>query len=385
MWSLRPLSRVTHLHLINLIPRTAILELLSGDSKHTEGPHPISHLRLSMLHSDTLHGFGEYIKWRRSFDQWDALPALERNRYGVQPPERPRVPVRMFEAQETLYTLAVQAGKMPHFRRLLLELVELAPLPVPEDLPLLDEEERSAASIDGSTDAGGAVTTTNHPAGAPASLDEAQMLAEEAERNRTAHRDLYWIDTRDGKEALQTLFDESRQQALAEQESGNPSSGRVGRGEASNSKGDRARRSAVEVRIVAPRPGGWDRNECRAEFEAQVEACSYAHSQAQGHDLADAQSSSGSGPSDLFDDGDDGTCFSDPDLFALAERRPWLSYDGARRPDWASAGGQGGTTGSDGRQSAEDWRDPQRTWWTGSLPRYDASARDGHAEADTQT
>jgi hypothetical protein len=297
----------------------------------------------------------------------------------------------MFEAQETLYTLAVQAGKMPHFRRLLLELVELAPLPVPEDLPLLNEEERSAASIDGSTDAGGAVTTTNHPAGAPASLDEAQMLAEEAERNRTAHRDLYWIDTRDGKEALQTLFDESRQQVLAEQDSGNASSGRVGQGDASsgrvgqgdasNNQGGRARRPAVEVRIVAPRPGGWDRNECRAEFEAQVEACSY--NQGGGHDRADAQTSSGSGPSDLFDDGDDGTCFSDPDLFTLAERRPWLSYDGARRPDWASAGGQGGTARSDGGKSVEDWRDPKRTWWTGSLPRYDASSRDGHTDGNT--
>lgn len=238
---------------------------------------------------------------------------------------------------------------MPSLKRLVLELGELPRLSEPEDTPLLGNEIAS----DAATDAEGGLVTTNHAFDAPVHAtdglgddQDTADLVNDAGRARTAERDAYWIETRVGKEALQTLFDECRstQDGISE-------------------KGSSLRNEQtqplprVEVRIVAAKPGGWDQNECRQDFDAQVQACIATPRRLGDEALHEVSTPQTSPPVGL----DDGTCFSDPDVFWLAAHRPWLSYDGARRSDFDPL--EGG-----------DWRKPnaQGAWWTGSLPRFDA-------------
>lgn len=336
---MRPFSRVTHIHFINLIPRDPIVKVLSGHG--AEERHPIQVIRISQLQSEALQHFAEYIRWRRASELWDRQSSAERKRqFG--PPERPRGPARRFEAQETLFALAMASTKMPSLSRFVLELGELARLPDPEDAPLPG---RGTAS-EGSTESTGSFLTTNHAYEAPVAIQAAESeeqeireLISDAERTRTAARDAYWIETRLGKEALQSLFEECRSGKAADSQS-----------QGLGLEPDLASLTPlphVEVRIVAPRPGGWNHNECRQDFESQVQACRVEELRK---------------PQARGDDGyDDGTCFSDPDVFWLAEHRPWLSYDGARRSDFDPS-------------KETDWRRPngEGSWWTGSLPRYDA-------------
>lgn len=351
MYSLRPLSMVTHLHFINLVPRDPILDFLGGTSRQSDPstPHPIQVLRISQLHAESLHDFADYIQWRHASEQWESQPWEVRRRQmttGAPPPERPRGPTRRFEAQETLLTLARHSCKMPSFRRLVLELGELQRLPEPEDLPLLGAE--MTASADATTTPQGSLATTN------ASLDPnatsfdsggdtqaRTAMRIEAERSRTAPRDAYWIEVRAGKEALQDLFRHCRSESTMASSDPLPD---------------------VEVRVVAPKPGGWDQNECRQDYEAQAQAC---------HALPSTGYVNQSGPHVWSEgDEDDGTCFSDPDVFWLAEQRPWLSYDGPRREGWTGQGGDWRPLAAE--QGVVEGR-LGGAWWTGSLPRFDAA------------
>lgn len=314
MYILRPLSRLTHLNLINLIPRNALISLLTGSSPHsdpTQTSPPLTHLRLSQLHHETLHDFGAYISWRRSSEKWDRLSTSERTR---DPPPRPSVPARRFEAQETLYALATASDKMRNFKRLTLELNALPPLPEPEHVPLLGQPSPQPPAAFGQI--GDDVGFDNGSAASPL------LVIEEAERTRTAVRDAYWIDVRDGKEALAGLFHTTRS------------------GGSNNTNSD-AHFTPIDIHIVAPRPGGWNRSECQKEFEATVAACQMPPEE-------------------------DSTCHEDPDVFCLGERRPWLTYQGTAKDKWKQ----------DTKADVDQWQAhvKDQCWWDGLLPRFDAAA-----------
>ncbi|CAO1619577.1 unnamed protein product [Parajaminaea phylloscopi] len=354
LYNLAPLSRVTHLHCINLIPRDPILRLLSGQG--SQRSHPIQVIRLSQLYSEALQDFADYVRWRRDSEHWDSQVqtqgARPRNGGGEGPPSRPKGPARRFEAQETLYALATASHKMTSFRSLVLELGELSRLPEPEDIPLLSERASTETADQTPSDSSADDPSFEAPVVTSMSVDldgqaEMRELINDAERTRTATRDAYWIDTRAGKEALQALFDECRSRPMNGDSASSTSSTATGTAMAA---GLPVSVSRVEVRIAAPKPGGWDQNECRQDFESQVQACQAESSLSPDVDHLNTTL-----------DVDDGTCFSDPDVFWLAENRPWLSYDGEHRSDYDP------TLGA-------DWRRPdgKGTWWTGVLPRYDA-------------
>lgn len=331
MWNLKPLSELTHLHFINLIPKTPILQMLAGTHPvHSEpGPSTVTHIRLSQLHPDALMNFELYVDYRRAFDEWEALPPTRRR----DPPLRPvGVPTKRFEAQETLFTLATSVATMPAFKCLLLELGELGSLDAPHYI-------RGLYAAYDEVDISGQDTTIG-----PSHLQIAAAMPDPAHeallaRSRTAPRDEYWMLTRMGKETLQDLFNETRSAAVAASDSDDQSSTRL---------------PPIEVRVVAPRSGGWDQNEMRQDFEAQVLACERQSRRRTPH--LTCPSSEEAHPLG------DGTCYSDMDVFWLAQHRPWLGYEGRRRRDWDGKG---------------DWREVSEAmtdWWTGRLPRFDAAA-----------
>lgn len=141
--SLAPLSQLTHLHLIKIVPPPALISYLVGEQINADeqgnvpssiqaGLSPretLECLRLSLLPPDALVEFAAYIRWRKA---WKAYEQLSPQQQAHQPaPRAPRGPARRFAVQEALYDLAVHSSRLPRLRLVLLELSPLGPLPSP--------------------------------------------------------------------------------------------------------------------------------------------------------------------------------------------------------------------------------------------------------------
>lgn len=195
----------------------------------------------------------------------------------------------------------------------------------------------------------------------PSTADEAaQRLRVELERDRTAVRDAYWMEVRDGRELLAELFAKARAEAKL---------------------------GAVEIRIVAPRPGGWDPGEQRADFHAQAAASSHSSSSTGTEKAAPASAAHAYShdealypnaltlPSALLAtslDAGDATSFSDPDVFTLAQTRPFLGYAASSSSRRGSANSSPGIGVGPGEKEARPQVPVKQLWWTGVLPRVNA-------------
>ncbi|CEH17721.1 hypothetical protein CBOM_04115 [Ceraceosorus bombacis] len=386
--SLAALREVTHLHLIKMHFDPALVQLPVGTFEEaTDGhvprardhtlaladsapplavrPSNLAQLRLSQVPADGLCNFA--VRCANLY-----LPEESRRRL--------RVSKRVNDFQESLVQLARCSAKMPSFGRLLIELGELGAL----DEPIWAQREmRHSQGWETSSRSSSPATrglTQPHieqmsdtDPGVLASLDlpanialtDAEVAAQqqqqteedaELERDRTAYRDTYWMDVREGKEALVELFRQQRSSVRDASGSVLPD---------------------LEVRIVAPRPGGWDRHEARNEFLASAAAChprTHAPShRSSGSDPIEPSSAASSSAAD-----DDQTCFSDPDVFHLAEVRPWLGYaatTACRRSSMTQFRNLSTSTDMRREGSANSHYPlaTQRRWWTGELPRMNSA------------
>ncbi|KAF6767425.1 hypothetical protein PSEUBRA_004766 [Kalmanozyma brasiliensis GHG001] len=307
--SLAPLSKVTHLHLIKIVPPPALISFLVGEQINAEeqgnipkslaaGLSPretLECLRLSLLPADALVDFDAYIAWRRAWKVYEKLSAQQQAREPA--PRAPRGPARRFAVQEALYDLAVHSHRLPRLRLFMLELIALSPL-IHTDYQAEKPAGRRAAHEDAHTflDAARSSTDVEAPIPDPNAYE----------------RDRYWAQIEDGKLALTKLWADS-QEAF---------SGRV------------------DIRVVAARPNGHDRREGFQDFDCQAQ-----------HEPDNLGAISSNGDANGFattytDDerpGDAGS-WADPDVFSLVRTAPHLSF--------RALGG-----------SAPGW------YWTGELPR----------------
>ncbi|KAK0526811.1 hypothetical protein OC835_005167 [Tilletia horrida] len=400
---LRPLSEVTHLHLVQFRPTRAMLDFLHGvegsGAKHEPGTHPLTHLRLSSMGCHTFHGLPEYIETReRAMGREQRAANHATGRVASLPEAKPRERARITDhihpdprlsltgqrqmwAQECLYNLAADADLLPNLRLVQIEVNATSILPMPSqpmeresptvtlDPPLPTGTASGTAVTNISTGGFGApfdqysasaapgqLATIDFPADVPLNETEANEWAARErefraaeERQRTAHRDLFWLQVREGKEALLKLFREARASAGLDSAS-----------------------APFELRVVLTRPGGWNNAEAQAEFAAA--AFSPARRAARGsrvdeHGLLSAPSSDGQLPwakqSPPPPSSSPPTCWDDEDVFELAATRPWLAvYDG----------------------SSDEERAPDRPgWWTGELPRLNASSSSSSSSSSSRS
>ncbi|KAE8251425.1 hypothetical protein A4X13_0g4003 [Tilletia indica] len=422
---LRPLSRVTRLHLIGFQPSRVMLDFLHGfsgrpastadedreggdkakeDEEQQLGTHPLTHLRLSIVNSHAFDGLAEYIQARelamgRNPEGQDDHDDPQRRRARTSDEFRmsgrdPRFLIagsRQLTTQQALYNLAADADLFPDLRLVQIELDHLRPLehpsaPMERESPTVTLSPRAdspaplppqgaaaaAAAGNGalfvSTGGHGApfdqysaampgqLATVDFPADVPLSAIEAaeweaqerEALAAE-ERQRTAHRDAYWLNVRQGREALLTLFQQAR---------------------ASRSGDDR-----FELKIVAPRPNGWSAPEMEAQFA--LGAFSTARRRARGSRVEQVSLNGVAGGEE--EEEVEG-CWADEDVFELAERRPWLAFASGglqRCSQWKD--GQHAVEEGEGDESVRErtgaragGRGRKMGWWTGELPRLNA-------------
>ncbi|SYW86309.1 uncharacterized protein UBRO2_06029 [Ustilago bromivora] len=375
---LAPLSKLTHLHLIKIVPPPALISFLIGKTINADeqsnvpksieaGLSPcqtLECLRLSLLPPDALAGFGAYIGWRKAWKEYEQLPVQQQAHSPA--PRAPRGPARRFAVQEALYDLATHSSRLPRLRLLLLELSPLDPLPSPmveerENDPsatffrvgrnasawsMLDAREtgrRGKASVadvrakrsnlhDFKDAMQISPVAANHPNMAAASpfglpeeedrIDPVDSLDEESsqvpavtpEELRTAERDKYWRLVEEGKRALIKLWRSSQTEP-----------------------------DVPDIRVVTARRGGHDRREAFLDFycQAQQEPCTATAtataSRSNGHSCsAEAKR--------LYGQADEVGCWADPDVFSLVTTAPYLSFKSLGEAD--------------------------RGWyWTGELPR----------------
>ncbi|PWN46007.1 hypothetical protein IE81DRAFT_319374 [Ceraceosorus guamensis] len=388
--SLPALREVTHLHLIKMHFDPALVQLPIGSSEGGPDGHvprardhtltladsaarlaasssKLAQLRLSQVPADGLCNFA--VKCANLY-----LPEQSRRRL--------RVSKRVNDFQESLVQLARCSAKMPSFGRLLIELGELGAL----DEPIWAQREmrhiqgwetgsRSSSPatrgltqphIEQMSDTNpGVLASLDLPANialtdAEGAAQEQQQTEEEAEleRDRTAYRDTYWMDVREGKEALVELFRQQRSSVRDASGSALPD---------------------LEVRVVAPRPGGWDRHEARNEFLASAAAC-HVRTHAPSHRSSGSEPIEASFAASSSAADDDQTCFSDPDVFRLAEVRPWLGYaatTACRRSSMTQFRTLSTSTDMRREGSANSNNHyplaTQRRWWTGELPRMNSA------------
>lgn len=313
--SLAPLSKLTHLHLIKIVPPPALISFLVGEAIHAEEqgnvPESISKglspcgtlecLRLSLLPPDALVEFEAYVAWRRAWKGYEQLDAHEQAQLPA--PRAPLGPARRFAVQEALYDLGVRAARLPRLRLMLLELSPLGPLPPPPSLfstarqstvslEAVLEDRRAQVSDQHTFRA--SMRTMQHRQEATTDDDGGLGQSETApmptrEELRTEERDRYWHLIEAGKHALVRLWGESCDEL-------------------------------PELRVVCARPNGHDRREGFLDYHCQTAAAA----------------------------GADVGCWADADVFELVDHSPFLSY----RAD-----------------------DLSRAWyWTGELPRSTTSA-----------
>lgn len=302
-----------HLNLVQIVPTEPLLDLLK--SKPEGRFHPLSNLRISELDPESLLGFGEYVSWRKAFDEWElnqknGIPASSTS------PKPPSTPARRFSSQESIFSLASTLPYLEDFKLLILELSRLPTLPIPVRHTL--ETGEAVSEVDGS------LVTTDWPSSLPSSLVEEQNRIDREERNRTFERDVFWMRVRDGIQDLKELIEENFKLL------------RKGNGEKEPEEGEKDR---IEIRLVAPKSRGWDLETIVKDFVDQTK------------NEFGGRSSHG--------------CWEDEDVFFLSGRRPWLGY--------ARKGEEESDLMRDGKGTLKDWRRKgDGNWYTGDFPRSDS-------------
>ncbi len=312
--SLAPLSKLTHLHLIKIVPPPALISFVVGEAIHAEEqgnvPESINKglspcgslecLRLSLLPPDALVEFEAYVAWRRAWKEYEQLDTHQQAQLPA--PRAPLGPARRFAVQEALYDLAVRAARLPRLRLVLLELSPLGSLAPPSSLfstarqsivsPKAVLEDRRAQVSDQHTFRASMRTMQHHQettTGGDGGLGQSETaLMPTGEELRTEERDRYWRLVEAGKHALVNLWGESCDEL-------------------------------PELRVVSARPNGHDRREGFLDYHCQTAASA----------------------------GADVGCWADADVFDLVHQSPFLSY---RADDFSQV-----------------W------YWTGELPRSTTS------------
>ncbi|CAD6921458.1 unnamed protein product [Tilletia controversa] len=402
-WS--PLTNVTRLHLIRFELSRPMLDFLhgfrhpaeeaedeEGEERQRLGTHPLTHLRLSEVDSFAFDGLAEYIQTRETaMGRGDVDEAKSqsgpRRRARTSDDVHPRDLIagrNQGATQEMLYNLATDADLFPDLRLVQIELsylyaldppsapmqresptVTLSPRadsPTPSPAATLAAESSIAVSTGGhgapfdqySVSMPGQLATIDFPADVPLSATEAaewearaqQELAVE-EQQRTAHRDAYWLQVRQGREALLTLFKQAR----------------AGK--------ERGEEDAFDLRVVAPRPNGWSAPQMEAQFA--LTAFSTACRRARGSRVEEVSLHGGGGGGDGEGASKMGGCWEDEDIFELAERRPWLAIENGKAARFFEEEEEEGQGQGQGERQG-DW-DAITGYWTGELPRLNASSR----------
>jgi len=359
-------------------------------AEHALGSHPLSHLRLSSMGGHTFDRLSTYIEQREqamgrgplfsaslATNGDEQIGAVQHSDDGEDGAKRrrarlsdnfhpdPRTLVtgqREGWAKQCLYNLAADADLLPNLRLVQIEIASGSTLPVPSApmerefpvvslLPADGQEPQQivntplpGASAFTSTMGQGApfdqfvqpgqLATIDFPSDVPLSIAEAaEWEAQEREaqaaeeRQRTAERDAYWLQVREGKEALLQLFREARSSAGLDPD-------------------------AIELRVVLARPSGWSYNEAQAEFLSS--ALSTSRRRARGASMPELvlDPFKTGGTSNEGGTNADSGCWADEDVFELAASRPWLAIDAG---------------------DGEPKRGPGLSgWWTGELPRLNA-------------
>lgn len=356
--SLAPLSRLTHLHLIKIVPPPAMISFLVG-APITADEHgnvaeslklglspraTLECLRLSLLPPDALVEFGAYIAWRKAWKAYEQLPSHQQAREAA--PMAPRGPARRFAAQEALYDLAVHSHLLPRLRLFLLELSPLGELDRLEDslgprtLPTRSAfvagrskgHSRARAQESDTLDFNNAIQTSraaaecatkgcllnppksnlldlltlvhrNHTSGITIENDDDVVGAMIAEDLRTSERDMYWRQVEDGKVALQELWRASCDSTIDSTTNTSQGNGHV------------------QIRVVAARPNGHDRYEGFLDFycQAQHDATDATHEGSSFAGIRDEEGESQAGADRVG-------CWADPDVFSLVKSAPHLSF-----------------------------------------------------------
>ncbi|KAK0545178.1 hypothetical protein OC845_005232 [Tilletia horrida] len=399
--NLEPLANAQYLHLVQIRLTRPLLDFFHGfdsegnqrkgkqsnaeSSSSSSGsqPHPITHLRLSSVHRYVFDGLPAYIEKREAVMDRQSSPSSRGGLSSSAAAQRERRRARTSDevhpdtgrlfagqrqgwAQETLYNLAADADLLPNLRLVLIELQPMDTLAEPSypmereqpnfnlvgaDPLLLQQQQHPFTSTQGQGApfdqyAGlGQLATIDFPSDVPVSTVEAEewlALEHEArlaeERQRTAHRDAYWLRVREGKEALLNLFRQARASLP---------------GHAEGKKDD------FELRIVASRAGGWSYSEAQSEFASAAFSPSRRNARGSRLQLISSEPE-GSEGSDMEQEWG---CWTDEDVFELAATRPWLGLEKGKP-------GNGGDAAQD-----------SAGWWTGELPRLNASGPDTPSSA----
>ncbi|CBQ70938.1 conserved hypothetical protein [Sporisorium reilianum SRZ2] len=397
--SLAPLSKVTHLHLIKIVPPPALISFLVGEQINADeqgnvpdsikaGLSPretLECLRLSLLPPDALVEFDAYIAWRQAWKVYEKLSAQQQAQEPA--PRAPRGPARRFAVQEALYDLATHSSRLPRLRLLLLELSPLGALPSPVEeeregdrFTASARSSRQPLSNDAGTSANG---RRPHPSDVRATRPVADIFLNALKTSRRAADRLSQsaahplvpngrrIPTGGGDEAHDTgglnfnvenggNTDQSDDAAIpvtAEElriderdkywrfvERGKAALAKLWSSSAAAPTGS----GPPEIRVVAAKPNGHDRREGFQDFhcQAQLEPIAAAVKNDGAVHASSSHTSAAAHPTQNEGDGaaEEVGCWADPDVFSLVRSAPFLSFK--------SIGG------SDG-----GW------YWTGELPR----------------
>ncbi|KDN52490.1 hypothetical protein K437DRAFT_254276 [Tilletiaria anomala UBC 951] len=327
----RLFRNLTHLHLIQTVPRKPLLKMLVDSETCCS---PLQVLRLSRVYHDGLDRLEEslnFIEKQRPMDEslisGEHADAGSTEEYQIFLHGRSSNATKL---QVAIHLLMRNLVFFPCLRLLLLELGEMGALdpPPPPTQRFANMTgtpgEQFVSSVNNSATATGQLATLDFPSDVPLSFDEATAWDQEEERRRTANRDEYWLNVREGKEALKEFAAASLKHVF-----NNEIPFAEGREPAVRRRPDQG----LEVRVVAPRPGGWNRFESQADFDAQVPDANWSCTEER-------------------------TSYNDPDVFELAEKRWDLGY--APFPDASIYHSHNGKAAA-----------PK--YWLGTLPRVKAS------------
>lgn len=376
MQSLAPLSEVTHLHLIKLVPPPALLSFLVGEQIVSYEQADVSSgikarlsprktlecLRLSLLPPDALVNFEAYVAWRKAWKLYEQLSAHQQAHEPA--PRAPHGPARRFAVQEALYDLAVHSSCLPRLRLLLLELSPLGALPSPREKE--QESFRSVASTRSHdirrSPIGGVAPPLRSRADPGANACKAQAGDSRATRfdashfqdaMRTLPRAATLRQSASGEALLEQLADGlrlenqggldnddaastisaeelrigERDQYWRHVESGKMALVKLWSSCQRDSKLDVPNDSPLEVRIVAARSNGHDRHEEFQDFYCQAQhepfQTSLASTNRSHHHIS---SPAGSTRDTHREAARQVGCWADPDVFSLVETAPYLSF-----------------------------------------------------------
>ncbi|EST05746.1 hypothetical protein PSEUBRA_004765 [Kalmanozyma brasiliensis GHG001] len=314
--SFAPLSKLTHLDLVRMIPPANLTAFLLGDASITLvdpddvlsplvrdeieaglSPHlTLECLRISDLPRKALYHFGDFAVWRKAYDAYRSLSPSERAlRAAPRPPESTE---ECFQFQNSLYNLASNSRKLPSLRLVILDIVtDMHDEPYGALRQLVEEGALKGVSetfpLPGAGD-GESYAATGKLAllfGANAKVPE-EIIARIGElddrwQGYVADEDEHWQLVHQGKHDLIQLWNDSRKPA----------------------NGHDPIPVHTEIRIAADRYQFLSSGDRQREFVCQASSLE-ALEHAEGSPLSSQ----------------DVGIWADPDVFELVKTMPWLSY-----------------------------------------------------------